>query len=191
MLTNVYMTMAILATLMFLDYFLSLKQIRLYEVKYHKYIEYQYLELNPFQRESVETGRYNFKHFLYVLFLLAIVYLVHFLGSNNIFKFTAKTFFIFQGILFSTFIYINSRHVQNIIIFNAVNQNPSMLSGKLKQKYIFSIKASSAHAVGTFLLLFTVFIFNPSYFTFGFALGPLLILYAHKKWVKVSKAKNT
>ena len=184
MLEDIYITIAILITLMFLDYFLTLKGFKLYKKRYSKYVEVESYELNPKLKYYIKEGKYSFGHLMGVILVSAIVYGFHYIGRNNLLGLGMWVFFLIQGMLFSIFVYLNSIHIQNIIIFNAVNKNPSMLSGKLKRKYLFSLKAGSARALEVFLILLFVFIMVPNSFTLGFALGPLVMLLKLRCWVK-------
>ena len=183
MLENVYVTVFLVAVLMFLDYFLTIKSFKLAEQGYTKHIRLETMELNPNLRGSVDRKKYSWKHFLGVIFAAVVIYLFYYLGKNNLI-FSTDTYFMFQGMILSIFIFINASHVRNLIIFNVIKKDKSLLSGKLKQSHLFSLKSTMADAIKVFIVLISLFLFSPSYFTFGFAIGPLLLFFKGKSWMK-------
>ncbi|HLC60268.1 MAG TPA: hypothetical protein VJJ52_02460 [Candidatus Nanoarchaeia archaeon] len=183
MIENVYVTLSLIVILMFLDYFLTIKSVKLAEQGYTKCIKLETLELNPNFRNNVDKKKYSWKHFLGVIFTTIIIYLFHYLGKNNII-FSMNTYFMFEAMLFSIFIFINSSHIRNLIVFDAVIKDKSLLTGKLRQKHLFSLKSTMADAFKVFIILMFLFLFVPSYFTFGFALGPLLLVFKNISWTK-------
>jgi hypothetical protein len=160
-----------------------LQGFKFYEKAYSKKVKVESYELNPMFKKSVKKRRYSFRHLFSMIIVSVFLYLIHYFGTNDMLGFRMGTFFLIQGMLFSMLIYINSRHIQNIILFSYIEKNPSVLSGKVKYSYKFSLKASSAGLVGIFIVLFAVFLFVPSFFTFGFALGPLIMLIKQKFWL--------
>ena len=188
MLENIYVTIVIIAVLMILDYSLTLKGFKFYKKKYSKFIQAESYELNPLFKDSVNKNKYNIKHFFSIILVILLLYAFHYLSFHGIFMFTPSSFYFLQGMIFSMFICINSRHIQNLMIFNAINKNPSMLSGKLKQSILFSLKASQAQLFSLSLILIIVFLFSPNMFFLGFAVGPLIILYKSHTWIKKSQS---
>jgi len=184
MLNNIYLSLVILASLQFLDYYLTLVGFKLYKSGYNKHVEIESYELNPRFRKSISKGQYSWHHLFFVIVGLLVLWGSHYLGNLEVYGFSMSTFYMLQGMLFSAFVYINTKHIQNILLFRLVRDNPYLLSGKLKQKLLFSLKAGQYGAISTAMLLFFVFIFVPSYFTFGVFLGPLVILFGQWKWQK-------
>ncbi|MBI4452325.1 hypothetical protein HY637_02770 [Candidatus Woesearchaeota archaeon] len=184
MIQNVYLTIFLIAMLMLLDYYLTMKGFKLYKQKTYKYIKLESYELNTMFKESVNQSTYNFKHLLSVALVSIFVYILYYASYNEILFFHKSTYHFIQGMIFSMFIYINSKHLQNIMTFNAVNRNPSILSGKIKQTTLFSLKSGIAHSFAAFLVLLSLFLLVPSFFTFGFAIGPLAITLKQRKWLK-------
>lgn len=184
MLDNVYITIILIVILMFLDYFLTIKSIDLAKQGYSKYIKVESYELNPLFKESVNKMQYSLKHFLGVVFVSVIVYAFYYSSVHDILFFNMNGYFMFQGIISSIFIFINASHIRNLIVFNTIKKDKSLLSGKLKQKHLFSLKSYIAESIKLFIILFSLFLFSPSYFTFGFALGPLLIANKNRAWIK-------
>ena len=186
MLENIILTIGLIIILMLLDYFLTLKGLKAYKKSYSKFVEFESYELNPIVKESISKGVYNLKHLLSMVLVSLLVYVVHYLSFNNLFGFQIGTFFFTQVMIFSMGVYMNSRHIQNLIIFNWVDKDPSMLSGKIKQKNIFSLKALIAQSIGLFLILIFIFIFVQNMFTLGFSLGPLIVLLKTRSWIKTT-----
>jgi len=183
MIENIYITIFLIVFLMFLDFFLTIKSVKLAKQGFSKYIKVESYELNPLFKENVSKMQYSFKHFLLVILTSATVCLFYYLGKNN-FIFNMDTYSMFQGMIFSLFIFVNASHVRNLIVFSMIKKDSSLLSGKIKQKYLFSLKSSSADALKVFLILITLFLFSPSYFNFGFAVGPLFLMLKARAWIK-------
>lgn len=183
MLENIYITIFLIVILMFLDYFLTIKSVKLAEQGYTKHVKLETLELNPNFRTNVDRKKYSWKHFIGVIFTALVIYFFNYLGKNNII-FSRDTYFMFQGMIFSIFIFINASHTRNLIVFNAIIKDRSLLSGKIKQGHLFSLKSTMADAIKVFVILIAIFLFSPSYFNFGFALGPLLLAFKNRSWTK-------
>ena len=183
MLENIYTTILLVVVLMFLDYFLTIKSVKLAKQGYSKYIKVESYELNPIFKENVDKMKYSSRHFLLVIFAAAMLYSFYYLGKNNLIL-SMNSYFMFQGMLFSLFVFINASHIRNLIVFKTVKKDNSLLSGRLRQKHLLSIKMSSADALKVFIILMAFFLFSPSYFNFGFALGPLLLIWKHRTWTK-------
>ena len=187
MIDNIYATIGIIAALMFLDYYLTLKGLKMYKGKYSKHFKFESYELNPMFREKVQAHKYSMKHLVSVILTSALVYFVYYFGLQNRFGLRPSTFYLVQGLVFSMLIYTVLRHIQNILIFRAIDKDPSMLSGIVRQKLAFELKAGMTHAFTAFLLLFIVYLFVPTSFTLGFALGPLAMTYRHWTWLRKHK----
>jgi len=184
MIENVYVTIFLIASLMFLDYFLTIKSVRLAKRGHSRYIKLESYELNPIFRKSVDQMRYSWKHFLGVILAAMGIYFFYYLSVNTILFFSMNGYHMLQGMLLSIFIFINAGHIRNLMVFNAIKKDRSLLSGKLKQSHLFSLKAGIAEAIKLFVILFSLFLLYPSYFTFGFALGPLLVANKGRAWIK-------
>lgn len=182
--TQPWLSIILIAALMFLDYYLTLKGQALGKKEYYKHVKIETYELNPTFRGHVSAGTYTIKHFLLVILNCALLFGAYFLTTQNNQFFTATTYDFMRGILLSMFIYINCRHLQNIMLFKKLNKEPKLLSGTLKQAHAFSLHAGKAHAYTTALLLFALWAFNPTWLTFGFALGPFFVGRKHKGWAK-------
>mgnify|MGYP001578861561 CR=1 FL=1 len=183
MLGNIYITILLIVSLMFLDYFLTIKSVKLAKQGYSKYIKVESYELNPLFKENVDKMKYSLRHFLFVIFAAVIIYFFHYLSKSNLIL-NMNAYFTFQGMLFSLFVFINASHIRNLIVFKTIKKDNSLLSGRLRQKHPLSIKMSSADALKVFIILMALFMFSPSYFNFGFALGPLLLVWKHRAWTK-------
>ncbi len=174
----------LITSLMFLDYYLTLKGFRLYKEGYSKHVEAESYELNPIFMKSISSNKYNLIHLISVVFIAVLLAVVYFLSTSQKLYFNIGTYDLLIGMLVSMFAFINSKHLFNLMIFKEIKKNPSILSGKIMQSYEYSIKTSIAQALTTSFVLFFVFVFSPSYFTFGFFLGPLVIALKMKKWGK-------
>ncbi|MBI2548037.1 hypothetical protein HYW21_01680 [Candidatus Woesearchaeota archaeon] len=188
MLENIYVTIVIVIVLMMLDFFLTMQGLKSYKQKYATFVLFESYELNPSFKDSINKQRYDSKHFLSVLLVVVLLYIFHYLSFQSIFWFTPISFYFLQGMIFSMFICINAKHIQNVITFNAVNKNPSILSGKLKQSTLFSLEASKAQFFALFLILLILSLFSPNAFFFGFASGPLVLLFKSHLWMKKKPA---
>ena len=159
------------------DHFSSVYAFKLYSKKLKDYYEYEIFELNPYQRESVEGGRYNSLHFVGLLFLCALLTGSYFSGPNE--------FAFFQGWGLSLFGFIVSRNIRTLIIYHKFNKNPEPFIGKVKETYLYTLDRLVGEVIGITLFLFLIFAFIPSFFTLGFALGPLLLLLKVRSWKKM------
>lgn len=184
MIENIHITILIFVILSFLDYFLTIKGFKSYKEKYSKFVKIESYELNPMFKKDIRKLKYNFKHLFFVVFASVLVFGVYHLSQNNLYGFKIRTFFFLQGIIFSMLIYLNINHLGNIILFKMINNNPKLLSGKIKHSYLFSLKTNMIMALKFFIILFVIFIFNLNAFTFGFALGPLVLLIKLYFWSK-------
>lgn len=186
MLENIYVTIGIVAVLMILDYVLTLQGFKSYKQKYATFVQFESYELNPAFKASVTKNKYDLKHFLSVVAVAVLLYAFHYLSFQRFFGFIPSTFYLLQGMIVSMFICLNATHIQNVMIFNAVNKDPSLLSGKLTQSGLFSLTATRAQFFSLFLIFITLFLFSPDMFILGFALGPLIIFLKTYFWVKRS-----
>ena len=173
---NVYLTIVIAIFLGVLDHFLTIKGYRLYKQGYIQYVELRYYELNPLWRENIEKSEYDYKHFLLWILIGILIYVIYILDIN--------AFYFIQGAILSLYIVVNARHIKNLVVFSAVKKNPALLSGKLKTTYLFSLKNASAEMFGILIVLLFLFVFSPSFFTFGVVVGPLFILLNIMIWTR-------
>ncbi len=184
MFMNIHVAVGIVAALMLLDYFLTFKGYQSYKKHYAKYVEIEAYELNPTFKKSIKEGKYSAKHGASVIFVALILYALYYyiqIVSSPIFN--IAMLIMAQGMLVSAFLYVNVRHIRNLLIFSSIKRDDKMLEGKLRQSNTFSLKASCIDALGMFLMLFFVFLFFPNVFTLGFASGPLIILLVHLRWM--------
>ena len=140
------------------------------------YYEYEIYELNPYQRDSVERGKYNPWHFISLLFICALLTGLYFSGPNE--------FAFFQGWGLSLFGFIVSRNIRTLIIYYRFNKNPKPLIGKVKETYLYTLDRMVGEVIGITFFLILIFAFIPSFFTLGFALGPLPLLLKARGWKK-------
>jgi len=173
---NVYFTIIFIIILAFLDYFLTIMNSKLLKIKYIEFFEFEQYELNPRMQKSVNEHKYNFRHSLFIILLIIPIFILHNIDIRGL--------FILQGMLYSLFFIIISRHIRNYIMYNVIAKNSNLLSGKIKMSYIYNIKHSVSEALGFLFIFFLLFIFEPSYFIFGFVLGPLILIFCHVIWVK-------
>ena len=101
MLENIYITILLVAALMFLDHFLTIKSVRLGRETYSKHVKLETYELNPIFRDSVNKLKYSWKHFIGVIFAVLITYFFYCLSINNILLFRMGNYYMFQGMILS------------------------------------------------------------------------------------------
>lgn len=184
MITNIWITIGIIVFLMLLDYYLTLKGFRLYSKEYSKKVKSESYELNPMFRKAVKKFKYNYLHLVSMIMVSFFVWLVYFMaGLSGNYTF----FFLLQGMVFSMFAYVNSKHVQNILTIKAVNKKPAMIKGKTTYSLEFSLKSGIIQTFSLFLILLFVFIMVPSAFTLGFAIGPIVLILKQRKWLGKAK----
>lgn len=185
-----FLTIPAIMILMIIDYLLTLKSIALYKKIYSKYFEVESMELNPMFQKDMEKGRYNPKHALSMIFTCTIVFLflIYDLiksGSNTI-----SVSIMPPMMIISMLLYINLNHIRNIWINKIIAKNPKYLSGKIKQKHIFSLKSARIYLVPFIVMLGVLFVLEPSYVTLGFALGPIGIYLKNLRWERIYKKKK-
>lgn len=179
MLIVLFITIILILSFGLFDYFSSRFAFKLYSKKLKNYYEYEIFELNPYQRDSVEGGKYNLWHLIGLLFICALLSISYYIGFNE--------FSFFQGFSVSFFGYIVSRNVRTLIIYHKFNNNPKALIGKVKETYFYTLDRLLGEVIGVTIFLLIIFVFIPSFFTFGLVLGPLLMLFQGKKWKKKYK----
>ena len=185
MLGNFYLITSIVVLLMLMDYFLTLKGYSLYSRKYSKNVELESYELNPTFGNNIKQGKYSLRHALSIFVIVGILFLIHFCIDFCQFSIiSTPMLYMAEGMLLSAFTYVNVRHLKNILIFKSVDKNPKLLQGKVFQSKEFSLKASIIDCFATFLILFVVLLSVPNFFTLGFASGPLIVMFAHIRWIK-------
>lgn len=189
---NIYVTIVVVALLMLLDYWLTLKGYVLYKKQISKYIEMEGYELNPLFGNSIERNKYNIRHGVSILMVALVIFVIHY-GVENKWSpvFNNNFLYMAEGMLVSAFSFINIRHLKNISTFLVLKKKKGMLKGKVFQSSEFALRISYYDALGMFLMLLVVFAIIPSAFTLGFASGPLVILLAHFRWIsKLKKARK-
>jgi hypothetical protein len=158
------------------DHFSSVYAFKLYNKKLKNYYEYESFEVNPVQKRYVEKGKYNFKHLIGLLMICGLLVISYYSGTNE-FKF-------FQGFGLSIFGYIVSRNIRKLIIYHYFNKNSKALIGKVKETYRYTLDRMVAEAIGLIIFLLILFIFIPSYFTFGVLCGPFFFIFCSLNWKK-------
>ena len=182
---NIFVTIIVLAVLMIVDYVLILNGYALYKRTHAKFVDdAESPDVNPLFKKHLDQKKYNLSHFLSIVVVAIVLYSVHYLTTNNLYYFNPWAYPFFSGLLLSRFIYANARHLQNLVVYYALHKDVSLLSGKIKQKKLYSLYVSSAHALGVIFIMLFVLFFTPSWFNLGFALGPLPIISKNIVWMK-------
>lgn len=133
---KIYIHLALLPTLMLLDYFLTIWSQKLGRKTWRKHFIVENFELNPMFQEAVSQERwFNPGHFIRAtltssLFILAVIVLD---GQDNV----VVNFAL--GTLLMMFCLINANHVSNLFLYHYANQNPSQLSGTVTMEHQLSL----------------------------------------------------
>ena len=173
---NVYFTMALLFVFGLLDHRMTIMAKKLREKKHAEFFEWEQFEMNPVWQDTINKGKYSYKHFL-LMVLLAIMTYILFVVHENL-------FLTWQGVIFSFYFIIICNHIRSMHLFKVVEKHSELLSGKMKMSYLFLLQSSKSLIIA-FIFIFTlVFIFSPSFFTFGSILGSLLLYSTICKWIK-------
>src|SRR6185503_13549189 len=131
MIHNVFFIIIVTATLMFLDFYLTIKGAKLYKQGFSDHIKVDNYELNPMFQKNIIDFKYNYRHLLSVILVSILIYLFYFLSQR--YPSNSQSFEVIPGLLFILMGYINANHLRNIMIFKAVNKNPGMLKGQVEQ----------------------------------------------------------
>lgn len=161
-------------TLMFLDYYLTLKGAFLYKRGFSNYIKLDNYELNPNFQKAISESKYNLRHLLLVIATAILISLIFKLNDMVISA-------IISGMLLTTFVYINACHLQNILIFKAVEKSPELIKGQIKQTYDFSLKSFRTRLLTVTFPLLLIFLFRPDPFVFGALLGIIILFFVGKR----------
>lgn len=180
---NVYLTMALLFVFGLLDYRMTLIAKKIRERKHAEFFEWEQFEMNPKWQDTINKGKYDIKHF-FLLIGLAIVTII----SYGIHEYL---FLTWQGAIFTFYFLIIGNHIRRIHLFRIVEKNPEMLSGKIKLSYLFLLQSSKSLIIAFIFILTLVFIFSPSFFTFGAILGALLLFSTISGWIKDQRKPNS
>lgn len=185
MISNICFTLSLVALLMFLDYYFTLKNYRLYKEKVATIIEVEQFELNPEFQSLVYKNQYSHKHFWGVIVLIAFLWAVWMIektfelsgGESSWFQFFATAVIAF--LLFVLF-----QHTRNFLNFRAYNKSQTGLEGKLKQSYLYALQTSRGEAVGMMIVFLIHFLLVPSYVAAGFIFGLILMIKQQSVWKK-------
>ena len=176
---HLWLSTLILALLYSLDYFLTIKTSLLY--KKQKHIEYQSgIELNPrFNKAVAEARWFNKKWLMYLIFL--ILFNIFFFETTNSSNITTYEFILGSFILSE--IFVVSRHVQNINLFNSINVAGAVEGRIIYGRTIMHKNASAAAlAASVSYLIFYLFTFRT--FFLGGALTLMFLAIIQKSWEK-------
>lgn len=169
---------------MFLDYYLTLKGAKLYREGFSSHIKAENYELNPMFQKSIQAFKYDKRHFISMVMVSVLIYFLYFLAGKNGNFFPQQQITLIPGIFFTIFLYVNANHLRNITLFKVVKQNPTILRGQVEQDYLYALKNGEAQILVVFIPLLVIFIFTPSYFSFGALLGLGAVYSQLRGWKK-------
>ena len=169
LLGNIYFIVALIFCLMILDYSLTLLGQKYYKKYLQKYIQIESYELNPIFQDSIEKRKYDLRHVIGVILILAFILFLFYFEEKKIgYEFIVG---------FAIILYINvvSQHLRNIATSKFIAKHNELLIGKIEYKIGFSYYASTLQFLSIFLILLIIFIFKPSTFLFGGIVCTLII----------------
>ncbi|MEW6408373.1 MAG: hypothetical protein AB1465_06840 [Patescibacteria group bacterium] len=174
-LDNIYFIVPLLIILMLSDYFLTLKYTKLAKEVLTKHVEIEEYELNPNFQKNIREGRYNFRHLFGIIFLSIILTFLYYLRLPFLFHFI-------EGIILGDFVIIDAFHIGRILELRYLKKNPSLLIGKMKHDYLYSLVKAKYHTIGLLTFIFLLVILVPSTFLLGVLTSQLLALLTLKDW---------
>jgi hypothetical protein len=180
---EVHVTAIVIASLMFIDYALTLAGQAMYRRRYSEFVRIESYELNPVLAASIDAGRYSARHLVSVVAVVTCIEAIGWLVARYDDPHARGTFGLFQGLLLSMFVCILGRHLQNLLVFWAVARDPSLLSGQLHMTMRYTQRAGLAAQLGVALLGVLVVAGQPTWFTLGVALGTWLLALTMATWL--------
>jgi len=186
--------LSFLGLLFLLDYYFTLLNYRLYQVKMKSFVETEHFELNPEFQKDVYAGKYRIVHALRVLLILLALFGLHaaerifgpvlgFIGLNE------SMYLLSVATLLSAVLLIIFQHVRGLLLFRTFNRIPNLVSGHIMHTYRFDLESSKSEALAMTMVFVVVFIISPSVVTMGLALGPLLMFFQFQYWIKLAATK--
>lgn len=177
-----------MALMFFLDYFFTLMNYRLYQVKMKSIIETEQFELNPDFQKDVYAGSYKVTHLFWVIIILLAFFLLYKIeitsGSMLGFIGINQPLYLFMfAVLMTGLLFILFQHVRGLLFFKTFNKIPNLVSGHIAQTYRFSLENSKAEALAFTFVFAVIWVLIPSVVTFGFMCGPLVVYFQFQNWV--------
>lgn len=184
MLENIYAIIILVAFLMFSDYFLTLKYTKLAKEVLAKHVEIEEYELNPNFQKNIREGKYNFRHLFGIIRDCLGLVILYFFVSKISSTFYYALFHFMEGVILGEIIIINAFHIGQILEMTHLKKNPSLLVGKWKYSYLYSLVKEKYRTISLSVFIFLLLILNPSAFIFGVLVSQLFSLLTLKAWKK-------
>ncbi len=173
---NVYLSIALIAFLMFLDYSLTIIGQKYYRKYYKKYVMIDKYELNPIFEKDVEKGKYPLKHLIGVSLLSVIIFYLFLIDTTkNIYEATVS-------LLLFAYLIVNINHLNNIAIFKWVSQNPDLIKGRIMYSRRFSYISSLTSYISLFIVMLIIYSYVQNPVTLGALLASITFLIANGLW---------
>ncbi len=169
--------------LMFSDYFLTIAGKKYRDSEYSKKFTSQEYELNPVWQKDINSGKlFNYKHFLAAFLVTVYFYFASKLMSEELFDF-------FYGAILIVYMFIITKHLQNIFTFKLSTKHPEYLTGMVSVNQMYSLKISQYQILFFAMFLFVINIRMQSLFLFGGILGMLILYLNNLVWISRYKRK--
>lgn len=173
---NVFLSIALVAFLMFLDYSLTIIGQKYYRKYYKKYVVIDKYELNPIFEKDVEKSKYPLKHLIGVSLLSVIIYYLFLIDDTKyIYETSVST-------LFFAFLIVNINHLNNIFIFKWVSKNPDLIKGRIMYSRRFSYVSSLTSYISFFIVMLIIYSYVQNPITLGAFLASATFLIANGLW---------
>ncbi len=181
---NLYFIVPLVLFIFLLDFYLTLKGQQYYRKYGIKHVKMGAYELNPLWVKSVRKGKYDLKHLISIfLVILGLIFIFYNDKSLIIYEFIIGFFLI-------SWIFILSRHVQNLVYFWYIGNHPESIKGLIYKKPDLTYVQSIIGTFSLFLILFIIYIFNPSTFIIGGLSFSMLFILVQFIWFKKSIKKK-
>ncbi|MEW6408440.1 MAG: hypothetical protein AB1465_07205 [Patescibacteria group bacterium] len=184
MLDNIYFIISLVIILSFLDYFLTLKYVKLAKEVLAKHVEIEEYELNPNFQKNIREGKYNLRHLRGIIRDCLVLVVLYFFVSKISSTFYYTLFHFAEGIVLGEIIITNSFHIGQILEIKYLKSNSSLLSGKWKNSYLYSLTKERYRTISLLVLVFLLLILKPSTFIFGVFISQIFALLTLKIWRK-------
>lgn len=174
---NIYILLALMAILMFSNYFLAIINFEARKKEYDKHYEIIEKKENPNFKKIEKMRKKPIKLLVAYLFILGISYWVYRLtlhNPNN--TIVVGEFDFLKGFMFAVFGYSDLTMLGNLISYKVLDKKPFMIEGKIKYSNAFLSMVgiiNPAVLTGVFLLLFVL---HPSVLVSGFIAGGLIFV---------------
>jgi hypothetical protein len=173
-----YPQILLLPLMMFADYFMTLQGAIEREKGHSLHYKIEHYELNPIWQKAIQQRKwFNPRYILLVIILCSVLsWLIEFGGLPD------QSIQLLLGYVFVVFGIVLGKHVNNILLFRNLANNPDQISGQITMSHQLVLSVSMFQMAAVLVPLAFVAIFSRSSFAVGGVLGTLMLLVMHLFW---------